>query len=191
MQEKLKKQQEQFLKIFENVAMNVSAACEKLGISRSTYYNWLEREEFDQAVDNLRESRIDYAESKLMINISKEKESSIFYFLNNQARHRGYGDKLEVSHSGASPSLIELVKKYREEETRDKIKTEKLIAVLKIYRDDGLDLRQACKKLLENENITLDEVIETIGKELTLTELIGYFEQIEIVVKLKNMISKL
>jgi predicted DNA-binding transcriptional regulator AlpA len=196
MEEKLKKQQEEFLTILENAAMNISMACEKLGICRTTYYNWLEKEEFERKVDDLKESRIDYAESKLMINISKEKESSIFYFLNNQGRHRGYGDKLEISHSGASPTLVELVKEWQDEKKQEKNKTANLVQVLKNYERQSLNLKQIFNKLVEDENIAmyiLDSVIESIGKEITVTELIAYFEQIPknelILIRLKNVIS--
>jgi len=196
MEQKLTEQQEKFLKVLTNAALNISVGCEKFGICRMTYYRWLEDERFAQAIKDIKDERIDYAESKLMINISKEKESSIFYFLNNQGRHRGYGDKLEISHSGASPTLVELVKEWQDEKKQEKNKTANLVQVLKNYERQSLNLKQIFNKLVEDENIAmyiLDSVIESIGKEITVTELIAYFEQIPknelILIRLKNVIS--
>lgn len=188
----LTKLQENFLKVLENQGFNVSAACSAAGVGRRTYYNWMQREEFAQEVDDLREGSIDFTESKLMLNIKAGKEKSIFFFLEHKGKSRGYGkDGQEIVHR-TSPTLVELIKEHQEEETRHKKKTEKLITVLKTYIDEGLNLEQAREKLLKDENIVLDKVIKIIGeKELTLSELVRYIKQIPILEKLKNMISKL
>lgn len=101
-------------------ALNISAACKNLGISRQTYYDWSKDNElFVQEVDDLNEERKDYAETKLDLNIKAGKENSIFFFLSRKAKDRGYGDKQEIV-LDAMPSLVELVKECREEEKMKK-----------------------------------------------------------------------
>ena len=50
--------------------------------------------------DEINESLKDFAESKLMINISRGKEASIFFFLKCKAKDRGYIDRVDINHSG-------------------------------------------------------------------------------------------
>ncbi|MBA7516159.1 hypothetical protein ES705_08204 [subsurface metagenome] len=102
----------------------------------------------------------------------------------------GWSERLEVAVE-VSPSLVELVKKYRDDEARNKSKMQNLITVLKNCQTKGLSLELACEKFREDENIDLSEIVETIGKEkLTLSELIQEFEHIETAEKLKNVIDR-
>jgi hypothetical protein len=65
------------------------AACEKAGISRTSFYNWYNDDpEFRKAIDEVDQSLIDMAESQLLINIKKGKETSLIFFLKNKAPHR-------------------------------------------------------------------------------------------------------
>ncbi len=87
----LAQQKKAFLKAFDDAACNISVACKKMNISRQTYYNWYEEDqEFKNAIDDSKESLIDYAETKLHQNIMEGKEASIFFFLKTQGKKRGY-----------------------------------------------------------------------------------------------------
>ncbi len=119
--DKLTKLQSKYLKILEDNAFNISAACIAMNIDRKTYYNWLKNEAFAENVHNQKEEQIDYAESKLILNIKDKKEASIFFYLKTQAKHRGYIEKQEIVH-GVMPSLVDLVKKYREEKKKNAVK---------------------------------------------------------------------
>jgi transposase-like protein len=47
-------------------SMNISEACEKLGISRNTFYQWLKTDkDFSDDVENMKESVFDFATSVL------------------------------------------------------------------------------------------------------------------------------
>jgi len=83
------------LKALKKERMNITSACESVGISRETFYAYQrEDKEFRKRVDELREANIDWVESKLMNNIDKGSERSIEFFLRTQAKHRGYYEKV-------------------------------------------------------------------------------------------------
>ena len=73
-------------------------ACKKAGnISRSTYYRYMrDDKEFAEAVEEIKESQIDYVEGQLIKNISKGKETSIIFYLKSKAKKRGYTEKSEL-----------------------------------------------------------------------------------------------
>ncbi|GAI63992.1 unnamed protein product [marine sediment metagenome] len=116
MEEDLTKLQKNFLRVLENQGFNVSAACLITGVGRRTYYNWMKKEEFAEVASDQREASIDFTESQLMLNIRDGKEKSIFFFLEHKGQSRGYGKGgQEVAH-GASPALVELIRKYKKKE---------------------------------------------------------------------------
>ncbi len=117
--EKLTKLQRNFLKVLDDKGYNISAASEIIGVNRRTYYRWLRNKSFAEEVNFQKEEKIDYVESKLMMNIKTGHEASIFFFLKTQAKHRGYVEKQEIVHGGSMPSLVELVKKYKDEKKKN------------------------------------------------------------------------
>ena len=58
---------DKYLELYDKHGANVAAACKAMGgMSRNTFYLWYrEDEDFKQRADAIRESLIDYAESKL------------------------------------------------------------------------------------------------------------------------------
>ncbi len=78
----------------------VQICCEKLNISRSTYYRWREEDaEFAKQADTALAEGValvnDMAESQLLSAIRDRNISSIFYWLNH--RHPAYSNKLEIT----------------------------------------------------------------------------------------------
>jgi Bacterial regulatory protein, Fis family. len=58
----------------------VSTAAKIVGINRSTHYDWLANDEqYSQAVSDIENVALDFAESKLFKNIEKAKEASVFF----------------------------------------------------------------------------------------------------------------
>lgn len=93
---KLTQSQKKFLEVFEKVAGNVSAACEQANIkSRTTYYRWLQNEEFRQAIEDVDESFIDLAESQLRAAVSRGDMNAVFFILKTKGKSRGYVEKSE------------------------------------------------------------------------------------------------
>jgi ACT domain-containing protein len=86
----------------------VQICCEKLGVSRSTYYRWREEdEEFAKQADSALAEGValvnDMAESQLLSAIRDRNISSIFYWLNH--RHPAYSNKLEITTKVKDTSL--------------------------------------------------------------------------------------
>jgi hypothetical protein len=73
-----------------------SNACSKLSIARSTYYRWYKedidfRMAADEAIESGRANMVDFAESKLVQNISEGNQRAVEYYLrSNDSRYRTY-----------------------------------------------------------------------------------------------------
>ena len=111
----LTKKQKQYLEILKNKAGNISVACEKSGIQRQTHYDWMNTNlTLKKAVEDIHESLLDFAESKLMSNIKDGKETSLIFYLKTRGKSRGYIERQELDVSG-DPLInkieIEVVKK--------------------------------------------------------------------------------
>lgn len=95
-QNRLSKNQRDFLKALEASFGNISAACKKTNLSRATYYKWINNSpRFAEEVDTVNEGLIDFAETKLHQNIMDGKEASIFFFLKTKGKKRGYVETVE------------------------------------------------------------------------------------------------
>jgi len=78
----------------------IQVCCEKVGVSRSTYYRWREEDKSfakraDQALADGVALMNDIAESQLLSAIRDKNISAIFYWLNH--RHSAYSNKLEIT----------------------------------------------------------------------------------------------
>ena len=89
---------ETLLKALENSLCIVSTACNRSGISRSSFYKWYkEDEEFRQKVDEIDNVKLDYVETKLFKNIENEKEKSIIFYLQHKGHKRGYVQRQNIN----------------------------------------------------------------------------------------------
>jgi ACT domain-containing protein len=76
----------------------VSTACNRTGISRSSFYKWYkEDEEFRKKVDEIDNLKLDFVESKLFKNIENEKEKSIIFYLQHKGHKRGYIQRQNIN----------------------------------------------------------------------------------------------
>lgn len=74
----------------------VSSACAAAGVSRQTYYDWLEKDpEFKKAVQDVQEFAIDFVESKLLDNIENGDNISTIFYLKCRGKSRGFVEKTE------------------------------------------------------------------------------------------------
>lgn len=79
----------------------VTTACEVVGISRKTHYEWMKTDpEYKEAVEDISEAAIDFVESKLHDRIKEKDTTSIIFFLKTKAKKRGYVERQEVEQSG-------------------------------------------------------------------------------------------
>ena len=89
---------ETLLQSLESSMGIVSTACNKTGISRSSFYKWYkEDEEFRKKVDEIDNLKLDFVESKLFKNIENEKEKSIIFYLQHKGHKRGYVQRQNIN----------------------------------------------------------------------------------------------
>jgi len=87
-----------FLEELKNSSGNIKRTCQKINISRTTYYKWIKKDKkFKKFVDNVKEELIDDVEASLMDRILYDKNGGILaiQWLKAKAKHRGWGDKVE------------------------------------------------------------------------------------------------
>ncbi len=92
----LTSKQKEFLKVYDSVGGNVSMACKQANVkSRTTFYRWMQNEEFKQAVEDVDESYIDLAESQLRAAVSRGDMNAVFFLLKTKGKQRGYVERTE------------------------------------------------------------------------------------------------
>jgi len=110
---RLTKKMKGWLEAYARNACNVTETCRATSISVMTISRWTRgSEEFKTLREEVEESLIDLAESKLMQMIKKgENLGAICFFLKCKAKHRGYVERSEQSHdvSGSLSLKIERV----------------------------------------------------------------------------------
>jgi hypothetical protein len=76
---------------------------------RATHYRWLESDpEYAAAVDAIKESLIDRAESALQTLITEGNVPAVLFFLKTQGKKRGYVERTETDvTSGGQPIIFE------------------------------------------------------------------------------------
>lgn len=98
----------EFLEALKRCAGNVSEAVRQVPIDRKTHYNWLESDPwYAAAVDAIKESLIDKAESVLQTLINDGNVPAVLFFLKTQGKRRGYIERTETDvTSGGQPIQI-------------------------------------------------------------------------------------
>jgi hypothetical protein len=103
---KRKETQKAFLEAYKSSACNVSISCQKVGISRNTFYEWKKADtEFNQAVTEEEESLLDFAETMLFKAIKEGKTPELIFFLKTKGQKRGYVEKQKIDVSSDRPDL--------------------------------------------------------------------------------------
>jgi hypothetical protein len=88
----------------------ISEACKLLGCSRSHFYNKLKTfPTAQQALDDVREKRHDYVESKMMKRIEQGDTTMIIFYLKTQCKARGYVERQEVTGADGGPVTLAIV----------------------------------------------------------------------------------
>ena len=107
--ESKKSRQRAWIDAYKAKLFNVSKACKAVGIDRSTYYRWLENDaDFAQAVQEAREERLDFIESKLMEIIAEGDTQAIIFALKTLGKHRGYQERQEAPPVNTLPPSIDI-----------------------------------------------------------------------------------
>lgn len=81
----------------------VSDACKTIDICRQQHYTWMKEDaEYKQAVEDISEETIDFAETALKKRIEAGDTTAIIFYLKTKGKGRGYIEKTELSVSGVS-----------------------------------------------------------------------------------------
>ncbi len=93
---KRKPTHKEIISVYEKKGCNVTATCKALAINRTTFYNWRKRsEKLDAMLEEVEESIIDYAESKLVEHIQEGDTTCLIFFLKTKGKKRGYVERVE------------------------------------------------------------------------------------------------
>lgn len=87
----------------------VTVACKKANIPRSTYYKWLKEDtDFANAVKDIENIALDFAESQLHSQIESGNTSATIFYLKTKGKKRGYIEKQELDLTSAQPVKIKV-----------------------------------------------------------------------------------
>ena len=88
----------------------VTTACRKVGIGRTTYYEYMKTDPaLAAAIDELQNVAIDFAESQLHKQIADGNATATIFFLKTKGKARGYVERQEVHNMGDKLFTINVV----------------------------------------------------------------------------------
>ena len=88
----------------------VTVACRKVGIPRKTHYEWYNKDDdYRQAVDDLADVALDFAESMLHKQIQDKDTTATIFFLKTKGKKRGYIERTEIDASIKFPELPNII----------------------------------------------------------------------------------
>lgn len=84
--------------VYEKKAANMSATAVALGVSRTTLYEWRQKDpKLDALMHEVEESLIDFTESKLLAQIKDDNMTAIIFHLKTKGKKRGYTEGEEIA----------------------------------------------------------------------------------------------
>jgi len=87
----------------------VTSACKKVGIHRSTFYEYYNNdEEFRQKVDDIGNVALDFAESKMFEQIQEGNTQLIKFYLSTRGKKRGYVERQEITGADGMPNNFQI-----------------------------------------------------------------------------------
>ena len=94
---KIRHNKERLIKAMQESFGNVTLACKKSRIDRSTYYRYFKADqEFAKSCTECEEIALDHVESQLMKQIEDGVPVSTIFYLKSKGKRRGYNEKVET-----------------------------------------------------------------------------------------------
>ena len=88
----------------------ITKAADLCGVSRTTFYKYLNKyETVKEALEDERESRHDYVETKLMQAIEGNNIAAIIFYLKTQCKARGYVERYQQELTGPDGGPMEIM----------------------------------------------------------------------------------
>lgn len=95
------------LQMLEKALGVVSTACKAANISRDTHYRWLkEDEEYAQAVEELNNVGLDFAESQLFNAMKDGNITAVIFYLKTRGKDRGYIERIQQEDVSKKPKQL-------------------------------------------------------------------------------------
>jgi len=92
----------------------VTAAVQKVGIARRTHYDWIDKDEaYSDAVKNIPEQVLDFAESSLFKLINEGNVAANIFYLKTKGKKRGFIERQEIDAKvdiDGQPAIINIIK---------------------------------------------------------------------------------
>ena len=112
----LKPKQKKFIELLPKVDLNVTECCKQLNLSRSTYYEWLNKSDaFRQKRDEAEESLYDMVEGKIYELIKQGNVTMLIFFAKTKMKNRGYIEKHLIEHTNLPDVKIYLPDNNRDD----------------------------------------------------------------------------
>jgi predicted DNA-binding transcriptional regulator AlpA len=87
----------------------VTTACKKVGIHRSTFYEYINNDnEFRNQVEDIGNVALDFAESKMFEQIQDGNTQLIKFYLSTRGKTRGYVERQEITGAEGLPNDIKI-----------------------------------------------------------------------------------
>jgi len=100
---------EQMIKAINKGRGFVTEAADDLGVSRQTFYVYLNKYvTAQQALEDARERRHVMVENKLMQAIAHGNVTAMIFYLKTQAKHKGYVERQEFAGQDGGPIVIKV-----------------------------------------------------------------------------------
>ena len=114
----------QFLEALLVTDSNISEACERTGVGRTTYYDWKRDDpDFAESAKHAIEHIKDWVEDKILAHIKEGNVTAAIFYAKTKMKDRGYIEKSEFDHNiGSSGGGIMF---YIPDNGRDKKQEEK------------------------------------------------------------------
>ena len=108
----------QMIAAIEQAQGYVTQACDILGISRTSFYNKMKGfETVKQALEDTREKRHEWVESKLMKAIKEDNLTAIIFYLKTQGKHLGYVERQEFTGKDGDELAIRFI--WKRDDSKD------------------------------------------------------------------------
>jgi hypothetical protein len=96
------------LKALETSLAVVTTASALADVSRATHYRWMQEDkDYADAVNDLQEVALDFAESALQKQIAKGDTTAIIFYLKTKGKKRGYIERQELTGAEGGPLNIQ------------------------------------------------------------------------------------
>ena len=98
-----------FIDAYTKTFGNITMSCNRVGIARSTYYNWINKDDdFNKQINDIqpKELFLDFVTSKLVEKINEGDKASIIFALKTIGKERGWVERQEIQHEANPPENL-------------------------------------------------------------------------------------